>query len=32
VLVAGGLIGLVVHIAGLVMPGVWRLKRIELPH
>jgi hypothetical protein len=29
VLIAGGLIGLAVHLGGLAMPGVWRLRRIE---
>jgi hypothetical protein len=29
VLVVGGLIGVAVALAGLAMPGVWRLKRFE---
>jgi predicted MFS family arabinose efflux permease len=31
VLVVGGLLGLAAALAGLAMPGVWRLKRLEAP-
>jgi MFS family permease len=31
VLVVGGLVGFGVALAGLAMPGVWRLKRLETP-
>jgi hypothetical protein len=31
VLGVGGLIGMAVAVAGLAMPGVWRLRRIEAP-
>jgi MFS family permease len=31
VLVVGGLVGLGVALAGLAMPGVWRLRRIKVP-
>ena len=31
VLVVGGLLGLGARVAGLAMPGVWRLKRLEAP-
>jgi predicted MFS family arabinose efflux permease len=31
VLVVGGLLGFGVAVAGLAMPGVWRLKRLEAP-
>jgi MFS family permease len=32
VLASGGLLGFGVAVAGLLMPGVWRLKRLELLH